>query len=102
MRDIQIQAARDALAELGGPVQFTAGEYSAEISAHIRPDVTDFDELGNMVVMTTLRAVSADMPGLGTGSTFQDESGQLYKFMATLKHDGITRLCRIGKTSAGA
>ena len=58
MRDIQIQAARDALAELGGPVQFTSGEYSEEISALIRPDVTDFDELGNMVVMTTLRAVS--------------------------------------------
>lgn len=100
MRDIQIQAARDAIAELGGPVQFTTGEYSEEIFAFIRPDVTDFDELGNLVTMTTLRAVSDDMPGLGLNSTFEDAGGQLYKFLATIKHDGITRLCRIGKTSA--
>lgn len=101
MREEFVQAARDALDAQGGPVQYTAGDYTAEITAVIRPGVEIFDEAGQVATVTTLRGISSDMPGLRTGATFLDqESGQLYEYLKTLRHDSITRLISIGKTSA--
>ncbi|HBX36223.1 MAG TPA: hypothetical protein DEG76_02490 [Pseudohongiella sp.] len=101
MRDVQIQAARDALELHGGLVTFTVGEYSADITAVIRPDVEVMVEYGQVIVTTTLRAISDDLPGLRTGALFLDKAtGQHYEFLQTLKNDSITRLISIGKTNA--
>jgi len=101
MRDEYIQAARDALEAQGGLVTYTSGQVTAEFYAVIRPGVQMFDEAGQALRVTALRAITDDMVNLKPGATFVDQETELrYEFLKTLENDGITRQISVGRLSA--